>query len=370
MERHHRFLNAALTIVCNDAKDDWDALIDAVLFAFRVSVHETNGYSPYYLNHGRHPRLPLPVLDKLREHRDERPEGYVREMTQSLEAAFEWVRERQAATLRKNERVQLGLGVHASEEEVETAREKFNKVSFQPGELISYWEPEQADKEHWKPKKLQFRYRGPYPVVRQDGDHYIVDRRGTEVTVNPNRMRKYYIWDEDELLEGVLGPSNSQPPQENHSHANPTPAPAVGQLVIVRRDMTREQPLPFQTARVIGSEGGSLHVQWLGNRRGETLGTYHNGWLESRRLADVRGTERMVYYRDTPTHAKAAPYTNEVSATDVILEDVICWGFHLTYDDKLPKGVVSLLHDDPNVTWSLFGDAINEDDPGGESADE
>jgi hypothetical protein len=355
VERHHRFLNAALTIVCNDAKDDWDLQIDSVLFAFRISVHETNGYSPFFLNHGRHPRLPLPVLDGLREGaQDERSESYVQKMTAALESAFEWVRERQLATLRKNERVQLGLGARASDQEVEEARSKYERVSFQPGELISFWEPEAADKEHWKPKKLQFRYRGPYPVVRKDGSHYIVNRRGKEILVNPNRMRKYYVWDEEYLDDDVQGPSRLDRPQSRQQgHVNPTPSPQPGQLVVVRHCMSRDQPFPFRVAKVLGSEDDLLRVQWFGNRRNELVGPYHGGWLESRQRAANRGTQRMVYYREVPVHHLADPYTDITSGTEVTVDDVVCWGFRLTYDDKIPRAVQLQLHRDPEVTWTL-----------------
>ena len=49
VERWHRHLNAALTMACNMAKTDWSAQVDAVLFAYRISVHESTGWSPFYL---------------------------------------------------------------------------------------------------------------------------------------------------------------------------------------------------------------------------------------------------------------------------------------------------------------------------------
>jgi hypothetical protein len=37
----------------------WETKLADALLAYRVSVHSTTGYSPYFLVYGRHPRLPL-----------------------------------------------------------------------------------------------------------------------------------------------------------------------------------------------------------------------------------------------------------------------------------------------------------------------
>lgn len=90
VERTHRGYNAALTIVCNRAKNDWDVQIDAVLFAARVSICESTGHSPYYLVHGRHPRLPIEVLTGLQEATAKKHKyEFVERMVGALQSAFE-----------------------------------------------------------------------------------------------------------------------------------------------------------------------------------------------------------------------------------------------------------------------------------------
>jgi hypothetical protein len=57
-ERSHRYLMAGISILWDRTKADWDDYINPVLFSSRVSVCESTGYSPYFLEHGDHASLP------------------------------------------------------------------------------------------------------------------------------------------------------------------------------------------------------------------------------------------------------------------------------------------------------------------------
>ena len=41
---------------------DWDCYLPKVLFAYRTSIHETTGFTPYHLNFGHSPVLPIDVF--------------------------------------------------------------------------------------------------------------------------------------------------------------------------------------------------------------------------------------------------------------------------------------------------------------------
>jgi len=41
---------------------DWDEKLPAVAFAYRTTVHEANGFTPYFLMHGREARLPADLI--------------------------------------------------------------------------------------------------------------------------------------------------------------------------------------------------------------------------------------------------------------------------------------------------------------------
>ena len=58
IERNHRFLLAALSILFDRRSPNWDAYIDPALFCYRVSIAVSTGFSPYFLEHGDQPNLP------------------------------------------------------------------------------------------------------------------------------------------------------------------------------------------------------------------------------------------------------------------------------------------------------------------------
>src|SRR5688572_6220915 len=43
---------------------NWDLHIPSVLFAYRIAKHSTTKYTPFYLNYGRNPVLPLELENK------------------------------------------------------------------------------------------------------------------------------------------------------------------------------------------------------------------------------------------------------------------------------------------------------------------
>ena len=61
-ERLNQTIKASLQKIVNEKKDDWDLLIDSVLFAYRTSKQDSVQYSPFYLMYGREPRLPVDFL--------------------------------------------------------------------------------------------------------------------------------------------------------------------------------------------------------------------------------------------------------------------------------------------------------------------
>ena len=53
VERFNRTLLMMLAMFAGEHKDDWDDLLPPVMMAYRSSVHESTGFSPY--------RLMLPI---------------------------------------------------------------------------------------------------------------------------------------------------------------------------------------------------------------------------------------------------------------------------------------------------------------------
>ena len=76
----------------SDDQRNWDAHLPFVMFAYRTSMNETTGESPFYLFYGRHARLPAQVV-----HGDGSSTGgkldYVQDMTRPLTEAGRRVQE-------------------------------------------------------------------------------------------------------------------------------------------------------------------------------------------------------------------------------------------------------------------------------------
>ena len=70
LERAHRTLKALLRKCVNCAADQWEDHVGAALWAYRISRHDASGFSPYFLQYGREPRVPLSRLLSNRQPED------------------------------------------------------------------------------------------------------------------------------------------------------------------------------------------------------------------------------------------------------------------------------------------------------------
>ena len=61
VERFNRTLLMLLAMFAGENRDDWDDLLPAVMIAYRSSVHESTGFSPYRLMSGEECTLPMDV---------------------------------------------------------------------------------------------------------------------------------------------------------------------------------------------------------------------------------------------------------------------------------------------------------------------
>jgi hypothetical protein len=61
-ERANRTLEETLRAYVNERHSDWDLHLAVVALAHNSALHASTRYSPFFLNHGRHPRLPSSFL--------------------------------------------------------------------------------------------------------------------------------------------------------------------------------------------------------------------------------------------------------------------------------------------------------------------
>ena len=107
VERFNRTLLMMLAMFASDNKDDWDDLLPAVMMAYRSSVHESTGFSPYRLMFGVECTLPKDI--GLPRQNPDPLEGisspYAVWVRDALEVAFDQVRRHASQAVQRQKRL-------------------------------------------------------------------------------------------------------------------------------------------------------------------------------------------------------------------------------------------------------------------------
>ena len=108
IERFHATLNGLLAKWVSENQRDWDEKLPAIAFAYRTSVQETTGFTPFYLIFGREARIPADLVYGTQVPSDSSFHSivdFVASQQQTLRNAFEFTRNhlRTAATRRKDQ---------------------------------------------------------------------------------------------------------------------------------------------------------------------------------------------------------------------------------------------------------------------------
>jgi len=59
----NKTLKTMLRAFIDNKQSNWDQLLPSLEFAYNNAVNASTGYSPFFLNSGQHPRLPIALLD-------------------------------------------------------------------------------------------------------------------------------------------------------------------------------------------------------------------------------------------------------------------------------------------------------------------
>ena len=180
VERFNRTLEAMLSKTVKENQKDWDQQLPRALFAYRTAVHEATGYSPYRVNFGRSPALPVDVmlgLDSLSEEEGKAVPEYVDDIGKSLQTMFGDIKQRLAEAHRQN-KVRYDKKVAGK--------------NFTIGDRVWLYIPVTRE---GRTKKFTTFWRGPYTVVDKIGTYnYRVQLIGTTRTliVHRNRLKLCY----------------------------------------------------------------------------------------------------------------------------------------------------------------------------------
>ena len=107
VERFNRTLLMMLAMVAGKNRDDWDDLLPAVMMAYRSSVHESTGYSPYRLMFGEECTLPMDIglPTDPSQPQEELTSPYAIWVRDALEEAYEQVRLHSGQAVRRQKRL-------------------------------------------------------------------------------------------------------------------------------------------------------------------------------------------------------------------------------------------------------------------------
>ncbi len=96
VERFNQTLLKMLGTLENSQKSDWKSHVPTLVHAYNCTVHDSTGYSPYFLMFGHHPRLAIDAFLGLNPAIDETTTGheaeYVRKLRSRLDQAYDKAR--------------------------------------------------------------------------------------------------------------------------------------------------------------------------------------------------------------------------------------------------------------------------------------
>ena len=176
VERFNGTLKSMLRKLCEEQPKQWNRYIPALLFAYRDTIQDSTGYSPFQLLYGRQVRGPLTILKELwtKEIQDEEVKTtyqYVVDLRERLEDTCQLAQE---AVQRNSKKYKL------------YADSKAKDRQFQKDDEVLLLLPSDNN-------KLLMQWRGPFTVLEKVNPYdYKIKIQGKIKTFHGNMLKKYY----------------------------------------------------------------------------------------------------------------------------------------------------------------------------------
>ena len=175
VERFNRTIEAILAKTVENDQHDWDSQLPKALFAYRTAIHESTNFTPYHLNFGRSPQLPIDLmLSRIQTSAIRSYPQFVQAAHQQLKMSQNIVREQ----LKSQHARQKALHDHHG-----TAEE------LQVGDRVWLYNPVVP---RGSTKKFASLWKGPYTVIDKPGvvNYKIQLIGGTQTfVVHRNRLK-------------------------------------------------------------------------------------------------------------------------------------------------------------------------------------
>ena len=176
VERFNGTLKSMLRKLCEEQPKQWNRFIPALLFAYRDSIQESTGYSPFQLLYGHQVRGPLAILRELwtKEINDEEVKltyQYVIDLRERIEDTCKMAQEELSKSSKRYKAY---------------ADSKAKDRQFQKGNEVLLLLPNDNN-------KLLMQWKGPFTVVDKISPFdYKINVNGKTKTYHGNMLKRYY----------------------------------------------------------------------------------------------------------------------------------------------------------------------------------
>ena len=161
-ERMNRTINEMLAKAVADNQRNWDELLPALVWSYNTSKHSATGYSPFELNHGHAPVLPLDA--KLQD------DSVPLRASEWVRTLGEQVKMLQNANLANQKKA-------AAAQAAQYNKDKKRAAQIKVGDLVHWRRPRIGPELN---RKLVSIWRGPFTVTEKLGDvnYRLMDKHG------------------------------------------------------------------------------------------------------------------------------------------------------------------------------------------------
>jgi hypothetical protein len=147
-ERQNRTLEEMLRAYVSYEQDDWDEHLAAAELAHNCAEHASTGFSPYYLNHGHHPQLPIDeAVKEINVSNNPTAAGRIQQLHDSITRA-------KSALLKAQQR------------QAQYADRSRRELVFKVGDQVLLSTEHLALKDKDRTQKLTSKFIGPFSITR------------------------------------------------------------------------------------------------------------------------------------------------------------------------------------------------------------
>jgi transposase InsO family protein len=308
-ERFHRWLHAAMTCVYDKKTLNWDSYLEPLAFAYRVSVNDATGYSPFYLMHGREATLPLDAMLNLNTN-SAGNEPYEETLSKNLRQAFEVARQQQhAAYLENYERIQ-----------------NRQKPDFKKGDMVLMYKKNEKESrleiagvKKALPNKWRIWWVGPGLFEKEiSNTEAEINMNGKLIFVNYNRLKKFKPWDSIKINSDEKYNSDKNDIFDIEEEDEQKQPPSAGDMIIFLMDSDDYQNADFGVGKILevnDDPNDLFKVHWYGNADYDRNGRFLPGYVDKKDKRWFYGAEnkaRKFLYDSSYTSSK---FTKEMVVT-------------------------------------------------------